>query len=93
MYIPELVPPPTASLSADSLSMAFMPSTRLPGIAAGDAASQYIATGRAIEAERLAAIMRNVYEISRQQNKISNKRARAKGRAAQRRAERRTKLR
>lgn len=93
MYIPELEPPPTQSLKADSLSLAMMPSIRLPGITAGDAASQYIATGRSIEAERLANIMRNVYEISRRQNAATRNRAKARGRAAQRLAEKRTKLR
>ena len=93
MYIPELEPPPTQSLKADSLSLAMMPSIRLPGISAGDAASQYIATGRSIEAERLANIMRSVYEISRRQNTATSNRAKARGRAAQRLAEKRTKLR
>jgi hypothetical protein len=93
MYIPELEPPPTQSLKGDSLSLAMMPSIRLPGISAGDAASQYIATGRSIEAERLANIMRSVYEISRRQNAATSKRAKARGRAAQRLAEKRTKLR
>ena len=89
MYIPELELPPTDSLSAKSMSMSNRPSTRMPGLRAGDAGSVSIATGRKEAAEKLADEMRIAYAISRAQAHQSKMRAKKQNRDSQRSAEKR----